>query len=127
MKKIIIAIAIVAGAMVVALLIPGKTTTIIIPEKKVELTKELKPICACESAGSKTKEPTQYDTDGSVLRGKINKNDIGMCQINLIFHDKKAKEMGLDLFKEQDNIKYANWLFEKEGSTPWNWSKNCWQ
>ena len=127
MKKIISAIALTIGVMITALLIPGKSVTIIIPEKKVELVKELKPICACESTGNKIKEPTQYNKDGSVLRGKLNKDDIGMCQINLKFHNKKAKEMGLDLFKEQDNIKYANWLYSKEGSTPWNWSRNCWK
>ena len=94
---------------------------------KVELRKELIPICACESTGDKNKEPTHYDKDGNVLLGKINPKDTGICQINLTAHKKQADKMGLDLFKESDNIIYANWLYAKEGSKPWNWSRNCWK
>lgn len=91
------------------------------------LLKELVPICACESTGSKYKTPTHYEADGTVKRGKINKLDIGICQINLKYHESSATKMGLDLFKKGDNITYANYLYKKQGSTPWNWSRECWQ
>lgn len=90
------------------------------------LHEKLKPICSCESTGYKDREPQHYDANGDVLRGKVNSDDIGMCQINLRWHGQEAKEMGIDLFSEEGNITFANWLFENEGTKPWNWSKPCW-
>ncbi len=130
MKRFVISVI----AIGVILLIPAiawtNTTTYtykVEPEKKAELLKQLIPICACESTGIKTGKPTQFDKDGNVVRGVKNPNDIGECQINIKYNGKKAKEMGLDVFKESDNIKFANWLYQQQGSTPWNWSKPCWQ
>lgn len=95
---------------------------------KPVLRKELVPICSCESKQGKKGKPTHFEKDGkTVLRGKINPLDIGMCQINLRWHGEAAKKKGLDLFKEEDNITYANHLYAKQGSQPWNWSKACWQ
>lgn len=67
-----------------------------------------------------------YDSNGNVLLGKINSNDIGLFQINKKFHLEKAKEMGLDIYQPLDNIKFAIYLYKKEGTTPWNWSKKIW-
>lgn len=103
------------------------------PDPKTDATKavlrpELVPICSCESRQGKNGTPTHYEADGvTVLRGRENPDDVGICQINLYYHEAPATKMGLDLFKEEDNITYANWLYAKEGSTPWNWSKTCWQ
>lgn len=91
------------------------------------LREELVPICACESRGRRDAKPSHFNPDGSVIRGKINPQDIGMCQINLTYHEETAASMGYDLFKEADNIKYANYLYDSQGSAPWNWSKKCWQ
>ena len=88
--------------------------------EKVELRKELISICTCES-GLK-----QFKSDGSVVRGIVNNQDIGMCQINLTHHGDMAEKLGFDVFTEEGNIKYSNWLYEQQGSTPWNWSKSCW-
>lgn len=110
---------------------PEQANPVIVVEEvkpKVELRKELVPICACESTGSKKGTPTHYEKDGvTVLRGKINDSDTGICQINLMYHEKKAKKMNLDLFKEEDNIVFANHLYSTEGSKPWVWSKLCWE
>lgn len=94
-------------------------------EKIVTLLPELIPICACESTGSATGTPTHF-RKGKVIQGKINPLDTGICQINLHYHQADAIKMGLDLWKEQDNIRYANYLYEKQGSQPWNWSRSCW-
>lgn len=96
------------------------------PETNLVLNPLLKPVCACESVGNRYGEPRQFNSDGTVIRGVINNQDIGMCQINLTYHGKAAEKMGIDLFTEQGNIRYANWLFEQSGYTPWNWSKPCW-
>lgn len=96
------------------------------PEPKIELLPELVPICACESTGDRNGTPTHYDANGNVLRGRVNPDDVGMCQINLYHHQKTAESLGLDLFKEQDNIIYANVLYTEQGPKPWEWSRDCW-
>jgi len=93
----------------------------------VTLRPELVPICSCESMQGKNGTPTHYEADGvTVLRGRVNQNDIGICQINLDYHEKAAISAGLDLFIEADNITYANLLYEQQGNQPWSWSKQCW-
>ena len=64
--------------------------------------------------------------DGEIFRGKVNKSDIGVMQINTYYHGKKAEELGLDLYSLRGNLEYAKYLHEKEGTTPWNSSKPCW-
>lgn len=86
----------------------------------------LKRICSCESTGRPDNEPRQFDSDGNVLRGIINPLDTGMCQINLKYHEATAIRMGLDLETAYGNASYANWLFDTQGATPWEWSRSCW-
>lgn len=98
----------------------------------VELRKELAPICGCESAGSKLKKPVHYEPDGkTLLIGRVNPADRGMCQINTEprnGHLKTAAGMGLDIMnRKEDYILFANWLYETRGSSPWNWSRSCWK
>ena len=100
------------------------------PPAPAVLNPTLIPVCSCESTGKKYGTPTQWDEDGNVLHGRINHNDIGMCQINVEPRNgniQKSIELGFDVYTEQGNIKYANWLYEHAGLTPWNWSKGCWQ
>lgn len=88
---------------------------------------ELKRICACESAGRPDAEPQHFEADGVTVRyGRVNPLDIGMCQINLRYHEATAVIMGLDVFLEADNIAYANWLYETQGTRPWRDSSACW-
>jgi hypothetical protein len=80
----------------------------------------LKKICTCESG------LTQYDKDGNVLRGMANKKDIGICQINEEYHNDKPKELGLDIHTMEGNVAFAKYLYETQGTSPWNASKSCW-
>ena len=99
----------------------------IVETKKEKLRLELVKICACES-GQGTGKPQQFNiSTGEVLRGVKNPKDIGACQINLFWNGAIAEKMGLDIFKESDNIIFANWLYGQQGSKPWSWSKNCWK
>lgn len=106
----------------------GSTTTYKKPAEVVEEPKEevievppiLKEIGRCES-GNK-----QFHDDGSVVRGIINPDDIGKYQINLYYHAEAAQKLGYDLFTEEGNTKYAIHLYDNAGTTPWNWSKHCW-
>jgi hypothetical protein len=94
---------------------------------KVELVPQLWRVCSCESLGYATGTPTHYDKKGNVLRGKINPQDIGMCQINEHYNGKQAESMGLNIYKEQDNITFANHMYKTQGLTPWKWSEHCWK
>ena len=78
-------------------------------------------IAWCESGNQ------QFNPDGSVLRGRINSHDIGKFQINETYWGIKAKELGYDIFIEEENEAMAIWLFKNYGTKPWNWSKSCWQ
>ena len=83
----------------------------------------LKKICTCES-GLK-----QFNEDGTILRGRINPDDVGMCQINEQYHgtrDEILENTGLDIFTAEGNVAFAKGLFDSDGSVPWNWSKDCW-
>jgi len=82
----------------------------------------LRAICSCESNLS------HYTDDGeTVLRGRVNRFDIGICQINEIYHDKQIDALGIDIYTEGGNIKYAKHLYDTKGDAPWIWSKPCWE
>ena len=64
--------------------------------------------------------------DGQIFRGKVNKSDIGVMQINTAYHADRAEKLGLDLYSLDGNLEYAKLLYEKEGTKPWNSSRPCW-
>ncbi len=66
------------------------------------------------------------DKNGDILRGKVVPEDIGVMQINTRYHEKKAKELGIDLYSLNGNLAYARYLYEKEGTKPWMASSPCW-
>jgi hypothetical protein len=92
------------------------------------LEPQLKKICACESTGDPDGIPQHYERDGvTVLTGRVTPADKGMCQISLDYHKKNAERMNLNVEDPFDNVAYANWLYEQEGTRPWNASRKCWQ
>ncbi len=78
-------------------------------------------IARCES------EFRQYDSKGNVLKGRVNKSDLGLMQINNYYHGVKSDELGFDIETVEGNMAYAKYLYEKEGSKPWNSSSKCWK
>ncbi len=68
----------------------------------------------------------QYNSNGEVLRGRKNGYDRGVMQINTFYHGKTADKMDLDLHDIEDNVAYARYLYEKEGTKPWMASSPCW-
>jgi hypothetical protein len=68
----------------------------------------------------------QYDEKGNVHRGEVNNLDVGIMQVNEYYHSATAEKLGLDLYTMQGNVSYARYLYEKEGTAPWNSSKPCW-
>jgi len=84
-------------------------------------TPVLADIAFCESSFR------QYDQNGKILKGKVNKGDIGVMQINKYYHADKAEELGDDLNTVEGNMAYAKYLYEKEGTKPWDSSSACWK
>jgi hypothetical protein len=68
----------------------------------------------------------QYAADGSIYRGKVNNQDVGVMQINEHYHASTAEKLGLDLYTIQGNVAYAQYLYEKQGTAPWVSSEPCW-
>lgn len=110
---------------------------IVLIEVRETIPEELERIADCES-GKRDKNgravggtATHYDSNGDVLLGRMNKPeygvDIGKFQINEVFHSENAQELGLDLYKEHDNEKYALMLYKANGTRDWRASASCWQ
>ncbi|MDE2213359.1 MAG: hypothetical protein KGJ34_02395 [Patescibacteria group bacterium] len=68
----------------------------------------------------------QFGSDGEVYRGEINHEDLGVMQINDYYHGAEAKNLNLDLASIEGNVAFARYLYEKQGTTPWDSSKECW-
>jgi hypothetical protein len=81
----------------------------------------LAEIASCESSFR------QYGEDGDVLRGKVNKSDLGLLQVNEYYHGEKAEDLGFDLTTVDGNLAYAKYLYNKEGTQPWSASAKCWR
>ena len=92
-------------------------------EKAKEYFKDypiLVKIAGCES------QFRQYDSKGNVLKGKVNKGDLGFMQINKYYHEGKSDELGFDLETIEGNMAYAKYLYDREGAQPWISSSKCW-
>ena len=68
----------------------------------------------------------QFDSDGNVLRGKVNSSDVGVFQINERYHAATAVKLGINLYTLEGNIAYAEYLYETQGTSPWVHSSKCW-
>ncbi len=81
---------------------------------------ELKKIAFCESSFR------HYESNGEVRRGRVNRSDVGVMQINEYYHTKEASALGIDLENIDGNVAFARRLYEREGSRPWKSSSPCW-
>lgn len=77
-------------------------------------------IARCES------QFRHFDENGDIIRGELNKSDVGVMQINRYYHDKTAEKLGINLYTLEGNLEYAKYLFKKEGTSPWLASSECW-
>ncbi len=77
-------------------------------------------IARCES------EFRQFDKNGQVVRGRVDRADVGVMQINERYHLDTAKGLGLDIYTIEGNTAYAKYLYTKSGLDSWNASKPCW-
>lgn len=71
----------------------------------------------CESGGKQSAR--NYNTVVGV--------DVGVFQINTFFHQSRAESLGYNIYTLEGNLAYGFVLLKEQGTTPWNWSKFCWQ
>lgn len=88
----------------------------------------LSRIADCESGNGKVGSATQFAPSGQVqmhwnANGTV---DVGKYGVNTVWF-KKATELGLDLTKEADNQKMAEWIYLNRGTGDWYSSAHCWQ
>ena len=76
-------------------------------------------IARCES------QFKQFDKRGSVVKNP-NSSAIGIFQIMSSLHSDTAADMGFDIRSIDGNLAYARYLYDNEGTVPWNSSKGCW-
>lgn len=69
----------------------------------------------------------QYHEDGSLVRGRKNRRDVGVFQINEKYHLERSRAEGFDIYTTVGNIGYAMWLMGRDGNRHWRWSENCWR
>ena len=81
----------------------------------------MKQVAFCESSLN------HYDENGEVLRGKVDKRDSGLFQINEYYHLETAQSMGIDIYTPEGNIAYAKYLLDTQGLRPWSASAKCWK
>lgn len=81
----------------------------------------LQRVAYCESRNR------HYDHHGKVLRGRKNRNDIGIYQINRVWHERRAKKLGYDIWSPHGNAGYALWLYREHGIAPWAATARCQQ
>ncbi|MDE2233646.1 MAG: transglycosylase SLT domain-containing protein [Patescibacteria group bacterium] len=68
----------------------------------------------------------QFNDDGTVVRGKVNNQDVGVMQINEHFNGDEAKKLGYDIYDVKGNVAFGEYLYGRYGTDPWNSSEKCW-
>jgi hypothetical protein len=96
-----------------------KTTEEIIAEQFKD-TPIMKKIAYCES------RYRQFNENGTVLRGFVNSQDVGVMQINEKYHLADSKKLGYDIYTLEGNVDYAKHLYRTQGVKPWVHSSKCW-
>lgn len=103
-----------------------QSSPITIVDEPQKLVPALVPVCGCESAGSSSKAPAQFNADGSVVHGRVHATDVGACQINADVWRTKALSMGYDIDTWDGNVQMANYIYRVNGLKPWSSSQACW-
>ena len=68
----------------------------------------------------------QLDRDGEIHRGRVNKEDVGVMQINEHYHLETSENKNYNIYTLEGNTAYARDLYERQGIKPWSSSKACW-
>jgi len=96
---------------------------------------DLQKIADCES-GARLADGTavpfsakQFKDNGELVTNKntntILKRDVGWAQINEYFHLERARSLGINIYSEEGNKRYAKILFHETGGALWSASFDC--
>ncbi|MDQ3089559.1 MAG: hypothetical protein M3Q24_00180 [bacterium] len=77
-------------------------------------------VARCESRNR------QFALDGTVIRGEVNNQDVGVMQINEKYHLETSKKLGYNIYTIEGNTSYARYLYNRQGAQPWMSSSPCW-
>ena len=67
----------------------------------------------------------QWHPNGTVVRGVIDPDDTGVCQINNRYWGAEAKALGLDYENSiVDNVKMTRHIYDTQGITAWVYYNN---
>lgn len=69
----------------------------------------------------------QFTDNGGVLRGGLSGQMIGVFQFFEKYHQSSAVALGLDINTTEGNMAYARHIYEQQGTTPWDSSRDCWK
>ena len=90
------------------------------PKNDTSSSTLLERISLCESGGK------QFNENGDPIKNPSS-SAIGKYQIMFSIHKARAQELGLDVINsEEDNEAFAVVLFNEQGTTPWEASRECW-
>lgn len=67
-----------------------------------------------------------YTDGGSVLRGGVDGDMVGVFQFYEAVHAAGAAGLGYDLATLEGNLAYAKHIYESQGTAPWSSSSSCW-
>lgn len=122
--------ALVLGSIVIAGKMLSTDTVTVAQAEVVQLPVQapvLDRIADCESGNGKPRSAMHYKNGQVLLKANTNGTiDIGKYQVNLTYWGAKATELGLDLTKEADNKKMAEWIYANKGTGDWSASHQCW-
>lgn len=86
-------------------------------DNALEMPEFFYPLAWCESK-------LLHQRKGIVTISKT--KDVGLLQIHSKSWLEESKRLGLDIFDEYDNIRFAYRLYLKNGFRDWNASASCW-
>ena len=97
--------------------------------------KEILQLYLCEQVGYNVKDYNilkriiTCESQWDIMAYNSKSNDYGLFQINQRYWEKKAKELGLENYKDdwKENIQLGVWIYKNSGLFNWNWSKSCWK
>ncbi len=79
-------------------------------------------IAECESTF------THWDPQtGEVLKNRQGSSATGVMQLMASYHAEPAARMGIDITELEGNLEYADYLYESQGTKPWQASRTCWE
>lgn len=68
----------------------------------------------------------QFDSKGNVLKGIVNPKDKGVFQISETYWLDVSNQLDYNIYAVNGNIQMARYIYDTQGTKPWNASKGCW-